>query len=148
MGRVARFLAVPVGDKARLLTAATLLLVVRVGIFVVSLSRCRRLLLTVAAIASRIVPGSPTPPRVARAVDVADTYLPGQRTCLMRSLTSETLHRLYGHEIDHRIGVDKTDDGTFEAHSWIEYDGEILIGDLEDLSRFEPLPSLNEADWL
>ncbi|WP_276253338.1 lasso peptide biosynthesis B2 protein [Halomontanus rarus] len=147
MGRIAGFLAVPVGDKVRLLVATTLLLVVRVGVFVVSFSICRRLLLTPAAALSRLVPGSPTPARVAQAVDIADTHLPGERTCLMRSLTTETLHRLYDHDIDHRIGVDKTDDGTFEAHSWIEHDGEVLIGDLEDISRFEPLPSLNGADW-
>lgn len=143
MGRLSGFLAASVGDQARLLTAATLLLAVRVGVFVLPTERCRRLLVTPATACARFVPGSPSPARVARAVEVADRNLPGHRTCLMRSLTTEALLRLYDHEVDHRIGVDKTPDGEFEAHSWIEHDGEVLLGDLEDLSRFQPLPSLN-----
>lgn len=148
MGRITGFLAIPFGDKARILTAITLLIVVRVGVFVVSFDRFRRLLLAPMAPLSRIVPGSPGLTRVVWAVEVADRHLPGHRTCLMRSLTTEALLRLYAltDDIDHRIGVDKTADGEFEAHSWIESDGEILIGDVEDFSRFEPLPPLSERD--
>lgn len=163
MGRIAGFLAVSTGDKFRLLLAAALLVTVRVGIVVVSFDRCRRSLLAPARLLSGIVPGSPSPSRVAWAVDAADRSIPGHRTCLMRSLSSETLHVLYGHDVIHRIGVDVNppDDadrpyrspGTavtppagidFEAHSWIEHDGTVIIGHLEDLSRFEPLPPLND----
>lgn len=147
-GRLSGFLATSFGDKARLVTAGTLLLVVRVGIFLVSFSRFRRLLVTPASVLSRLVPGSPSPVRIAWAVEVADATLPGERTCLMRSLTTETILCLYGldRDVDHRIGVDKSGGGGFAAHSWIEYDDGILIGDLEDLSRYQPLPSLNERE--
>lgn len=161
MGRLAGFIAIPIGDKGRVVTAALLLLVVRVGIFVVSFARFRRAVLAPAGALSRIVPGSPSPARVAWAVEVTDRTLPGERTCLMRSMTSETIHRLYGHDVVHRIGVDPdgeggggagpgpgAGDGTFMAHSWIEHDGEVLVGDLEDLSRFEPLPPLDGSDGL
>lgn len=144
LGRVGRFLRLSIGDEARLCTAAALLVVVRVAIVVVPFAAFRRVLLAPATVAARVVPGSPRPKRVAWAVDVADHYVPGERTCLMRSLTSETIHRLYGHEIVHRIGVDRTDDGV-KAHSWIEYDDEVILGDLEDFDRYEPLPPLNEG---
>lgn len=163
MDRVAGFLAVSTGEKFRLLLAATVLLTVRVGIVVGSFDQCRRWLLVPARLLSRVVPGSPSPIRVAWAVDAADRSIPGHRTCLMRSLSSEVLHVLYDHDVIHRIGVDANPPADadrshrssrpaitppagidFEAHSWIEYDGEVIIGHLEDLSRFEPLPPLND----
>ncbi|THE65155.1 lasso peptide biosynthesis B2 protein [Salinadaptatus halalkaliphilus] len=152
MGRISGFLSVPAGDKLRLVLAATLLVVVRIGVFVVPFSTFRRLLLAPATTLARIVPGSPAPVRIAWTVDAADRNCPGHRTCLMRSLTAETMHRLYDHAVVHRIGVDTASDGNdtaagsgcFQAHSWIEYDGSVLIGHLEDLSRFEPLPPLDE----
>lgn len=144
MGRVSGFLRVPIGDKARLLVATCLLLITRVGLFVVSFSRFRRLLLAPTGPLARVVVGSPPPGRIAWAVDAADRALPGERTCLMRSLSAEWLHRCYGHRIVHRIGVDKAD--SFEAHSWIESEGEVILGDLEDLSRFESLPPLTGGE--
>ncbi|RQG90974.1 lasso peptide biosynthesis B2 protein [Natrarchaeobius chitinivorans] len=172
MGRVTGFLAVSIGDKGRIVTAAVLLLVVRLSFVVVSFAAFRRRLLALSSSLSRIVPGSPPPVRVAWAVEVTDRTIPGHRTCLMRSLTSEAIHSAYGHDVVHRIGVDPdgpgdehavdtSDDGDhttgsagdeididrpgggeFEAHSWIEHDGTVILGDLEDLSRFEPLPPL------
>lgn len=211
MGRLSRFLSVPIGDKFRLGLAVILLLLVRVGVFVVPFATFRSALVALTSSVGRLVPGHPTPYQVAWAVDRADSAVPGHRTCLMRSLTSETIHVLYGHDVVHRIGVataedddtddidgtdatgntdatdstdstDSTDDcdgdsnatrddgrrigspphsdpapastsvavpastGGFEAHSWIEYDGDVILGYLEDLSRFEPLPPLNETD--
>jgi hypothetical protein len=33
-----------------------------------------------------------------------------------------------------------------KAHSWLELGDEVLIGDLEDLSQYDPLPSLEMGD--
>lgn len=166
MGRIAGFLAVPIGEKFRLLVAAALVVLARVGFVLFPFRTFRRALLAFARPLARIVPGSPSPAHVAWAVDAADRSIPGHRTCLMRSVSAEAIHCLYGHEIVHRIGVapagtDESraadapateipahtglpdDTGGFEAHSWIEYDGSVLLGHLEDLARFEPLPPLN-----
>ena len=142
MGLIGQLRGLSLGDHARLLAASGLLVVARVGFVVWSLSGLRNLLLRAVAVGS-VVPGSPRPVRIIWAVDRADRYLPGSRTCLMRSVTSETLLRLYGYAPTHRIGVDRTGDDV-EAHSWIEHDGTVLIGGTGDLSRFEPLPPLNE----
>ncbi|ESP90005.1 lasso peptide biosynthesis B2 protein [Candidatus Halobonum tyrrellensis] len=132
------------GDQARLLTAAALLVTVSVGVVVGSFARLRDLLLWAGDAAAPVVPGDPTPARVAGAVDVADRGLPGDRTCLVRSLTAETLLRLYGYTPVHRIGVDTAVESGMKAHSWLEYGDDILIGEVEDLSRFTPLPPLDE----
>jgi hypothetical protein len=43
-----------------------------------------------------------------------------------------------------KIGVAKNKDGKLDAHAWVESQGQVLIGNLHDLSRFEPLIGWNE----
>lgn len=137
------FSSLPLGDQLRLLGGAVLLVSFSIAFAVGSFSRIRRYLLYVASRISPVVPGSPAPEQVIAAVTTADRYVPGYRTCLMRSLSAEVLLRLYGVVPVHYIGVDNTTD-EFEAHSWLEYEGRILIGDTVDLSKFETLPPLDE----
>lgn len=137
------FSSLPLGDQLRLLSGAVLLVSFSIAFAVGSFSRIRRYLLYVASHISPVVPGSPAPEQVIAAVTTADRYVPGYRTCLMRSLSAEVLLRLYGVVPVHYIGVDNTTD-EFEAHSWLEYEGRILIGDTVDLSKFETLPPLDE----
>lgn len=146
MDRIKSFLSMPVGDRVRLAVAAVQLVVLPVALSTLSFSRVRTVLVRGSIAASRVVPGQPTPYRLARTVEIADRHLPGERTCLVRSLATETLLRLYAHTPSHRIGVKKPEDGSVEAHSWIELDEEVLIGDLDDLSEYTPLPSLNGGD--
>jgi hypothetical protein len=146
MGRVVGLLSASAGETLRLLLSAALLSTVSLGIDRFSLSRVRAILLWTAGFARPLSPGTPTPGRTAWAVKIADRQLPGDRTCLVRSLAGETLLRLYGFAPEHRIGVDKGADGAVEAHSWLEHEGRILIGNLDDLSRYEPLPSLDHGD--
>lgn len=146
LSRVGGFLSVSHGDKARLLASVVLLILVWVGIAVRPFAGVRAALHQVVRTARPVVPGRPSPGRVVWAVDAADRHCPGDRTCLVRSLTSEALLRLYGYEPTHRIGVDKEAEDDLAAHSWLEYEGDVLIGDLDDLSRYEPLPALDDWD--
>ena len=134
------------GDQFRLALSVLLLVTVRASLSALSFSRVRGTLLRLAVAGERFAPGTPNPERIAWAVETADRRLPGARTCLMRSLTTEAMLRLYGHVPRHRIGVDRTAERTLEAHSWIEYEGRILIGHLEELSRFDTLPPLDGGE--
>lgn len=140
------FLSYPIGDQARLLVAAGLLIVLSRILDLAPFERVRRLLLWLSESGSAIVPGDPTPARVVGAVELADRALPGTYTCLERSLTTEVLLRLYAFTPQHRIGVKKASDGSVKAHSWLEFDGDIVIGDLDNLSQYEPLPPLNRGE--
>ena len=142
------FLSSRPGDQARVALGAALLVSVSIGFAVGSFSRIRRYLLRLCDLAASVVPGTPSPERVVSAVDAADRHVPGHRTCLMRSLTAEALLRLYGFAPDHRIGVTRERDTEMKAHSWLELRDDVLIGDLEDLSRYEPLPSLQMWEQL
>lgn len=142
MGWTSRFRALSVGDYPRLATAVALLLVIDLAVVVLPFARFRNGLVRAASTLGAVVPGTPSATRIVWAVEVADAKLPGERTCLVRSLTAEVLLLLYDIRPSHRIGV-HPDDG-LEAHSWLELDGDVVIGDLEDLSRYEPLPPLDD----
>lgn len=141
-----RYLRLPIGDKARILIAVVLLVVNRAGLRTIGFSRLRNVLVSISNVSANVVPGSPTPERIAWCVFVADNYIPSNRTCLMQSLATEVMLRMYGYVPEHRIGVSKGEDESVVAHSWIEYDGEVLVGDHEDISRFNPLPPLDRSE--
>ena len=136
------------GDLARVLLTIPLLLTLPVVLTVVVMSRTRASLLWFSNHGSRFVPGDPTPHRVVSAVKVADDRLPVSRSCLVRSLTAETMLQLYAFEPNHKIGVTTESTDSITAHSWLEYRGEVLIGDVDDLDRYEPLPSIDDTDEL
>lgn len=76
------------------------------------------------------------------AVEVATRYMPGRAKCLARALTTQILMKQQGYAPELKIGVAKAENGKFEAHAWIEYQGNVTIGYLTDLYRYIPLPSI------
>ena len=140
--RIREFIALPVGDKARILVATILLNILSISISILPFSRVRGVLLRLSTILTRIVPGEPSPAHIARTVDIVDRCVLGDRTCLVRSLSTEMLLALYGYAPRHVIGVSQNSKGELTAHSWLEYEGEILIGEQDDISEFEELPPL------
>ncbi len=75
------------------------------------------------------------------AVRRASRLVPGA-TCLPQALTTRVMLERHGIPNELLIGVAKTDDGTLEAHAWIEVDDKVIIGNLNDLSRFHRMPEL------
>lgn len=74
------------------------------------------------------------------AVNVSSKYMPGKVKCLARALTTEFLMNCLGYYPELRIGIAKGETEKLEAHAWIESQGKVLIGQLEDLARFQVLP--------
>lgn len=146
MNRLLKFLSARIGDQCRLLLAGFLLLLLPVVFSIGSFVQVRQRMMWISKWAARIVPGTPTYIRVVSAVKLADHHLPGSRKCLIRSSTAEVLLLLYEFTPEHRIGVAKEEDGEISAHSWLELDGDVIIGELDDLARFDPLPSLEVTE--
>ncbi|MBW4516109.1 MAG: lasso peptide biosynthesis B2 protein [Timaviella obliquedivisa GSE-PSE-MK23-08B] len=91
--------------------------------------------------------GSPVSPdypisHIVWRVNVSSQYMPGGAKCLARALTTQVLLHRQGYLPDLRIGVAKAAAGQLEAHAWVEYQGRVVIGQLKDLARYLPLPSL------
>ena len=78
---------------------------------------------------------------IVKAVNTSTYYMPGGAKCLARALTTQVLMKQQGYSPQFCIGVTKTELGKLEAHAWIEYQGQIVIGELPNLSLYLPLSS-------
>jgi Transglutaminase-like superfamily len=76
------------------------------------------------------------------AVNWSCKFTPGGAKCLARALTVKVLLDWNDCPADFKIGVAKNGDGKFEAHAWIEVEGTVVIGQLQNLEQFTPMPSL------
>lgn len=82
--------------------------------------------------------------RIVWAVRVATRRLPGT-TCLVQAMTGHVLLRRRGIPASVRIGVTKDRVEGFQAHAWLESEGEVLIGGSDrSVGRYEPLAVLEE----
>jgi len=148
MRRLKLFFSLPNRDKLNLVVASGLLLLISAGLVVCSFKQVRTGVFRIGRLGRYILPGKAPVERIAYSVDVADARLPGNRTCLVRSLSTEVLLRAYNQRYEHRIGVEKTDSGGIKAHSWIEHDGDVLIGYVDNLEQYERLPPLHADEHL
>ena len=135
--RLREFRALSRTQKLSFCEAAALIVASKVLLTVAGLEDAQRCFGTV----SQFLPchrQSGAPESVRWAVLTAGSRLPGTYDCLARALTGSTL--LEASDSPHclRFGVDTQSD-TFEAHAWIESDGNILIGDVDNFGRFRPL---------
>ena len=143
MRRLRKFLRLPSTDRNLLISAVLLLAATRYGLQLLPFRIIRRLLAR--------------PPQRARgcsqtnqssreqivwAVTVASKYMPS--TCLSQALTAQVLLEKAGFSAHLRIGLVKGPDGQLRGHAWIESQGKVVIGALEDLSRYVTLPLQRE----
>lgn len=102
-----------------------------------------------------IVSQPPTVAEMIWAVDVSSWYALKPARCLARAFTLYLLMQWFGHVPTLRIGVAKPNESTdnaagspkpaIEAHAWIEYQDQIILGQIRDLERFAPLPSIEQV---
>jgi len=135
--RLREFRALSRARKLLLCEAAILIAASKLLLAVAGLEATERYFGT----ASQLLPcsrRSGSPASVRWAVLTAATHLPGTYDCLDRALAGSTL--LLANDQPHRLrfGVDTRSD-TFEAHAWIESNGGVLLGDVDDFDRFRAL---------
>jgi hypothetical protein len=63
--------------------------------------------------------------------------MPGEVTCLPRSIVAQTLLAREGVNARVRVGV-KFADGSFAAHAWLEDDARVLYDDPDVIATFAP----------
>jgi hypothetical protein len=74
-------------------------------------------------------------------IEKAGRRLLGDRACLTKALVGHYLLSRNGYPVRLRIGAAKTRGGKLEAHAWIEYVDQVIIGGPEsDLKHFIVLP--------
>lgn len=140
MRQIHRFLALSRSKKKLLLYAFVLLNGIRLALWMFPFGLVKRQL---AAVSTAWVCPAAKPPialaLIVKAVAIAGRHTPGKARCLVRALTTQALlnHYRYPHQL--HIGVMKKADCSVEAHAWIEYEGLVIVGGLDNLSEFKPL---------
>ncbi|MDJ0649131.1 MAG: lasso peptide biosynthesis B2 protein [Xenococcaceae cyanobacterium MO_188.B19] len=136
------------GDIFLVLRTSILLGLVRLGLWLLPFANLQKFLATLSQLLSPSKRSGDSEnktinfkvKKIIWAVNVSSKYMPGKVKCLARALTTELLMNLRGYEPELRIGVAKGETGKLQAHAWVESQGKVLIGQLEDLARFQVLP--------
>jgi Transglutaminase-like superfamily len=74
--------------------------------------------------------------KIVWAVEVSTQLSPGGAKCLARALTLHTLMQQQGYDPILQIGVIKNPLESLQAHAWVEYQGEVVIGNLPNLEQY------------
>jgi hypothetical protein len=143
MNRLHKFLGLPLADRRLLLKAALLLGAIRLGSWLLPFQSLRQLVAGLAQTSSRLRDADRLSiPRVAWAVATVSRNMP-KATCLTQALATQVPLGRRGHPAHLRIGAARSPAGQLQAHAWVESEGTIVIGRVDDLSRYTLLPSLD-----
>jgi hypothetical protein len=80
-------------------------------------------------------------------VDAARNWVPGRYQCLPSAYTAHLLLHRYGYDSEVHVGVRRDGQGKVEAHAWVHCNGRVVVGNVQDLGAFLPLPSLRSVKW-
>jgi hypothetical protein len=121
MGSLARFLALPPAERRLIVAATGLLAAARVGLWVLPFRWVHR---ASGAVANRPRPRGGGGPSVERIVWAEAPPGRAATTCLVRALAAQALLAHRGHASQLRLGVAGGSGRAFEAHAWLERDGD------------------------
>jgi hypothetical protein len=130
----------PVESKLLILASCFLFLTLRAGIAILGFNRLRKHQGKLGR--CLILVPRPSKADVVWAVETAGRH----KSCLLRALVAELLLKRAGCPTALRIGVargsprDTAGENSLAAHAWIECEGEILFGDVEDGLDYVALP--------
>jgi hypothetical protein len=142
MTRMVDFLVPGRETRAAALTAV-LLLGSQVGLRLSSVETVRRVLKwsTQRATGTGALSPSLAESEIRRAIGRVNGGLPGHRDCLTQALVAEALLSATGHSAQIHLGVTRNGEN-ITAHSWVEGDEDIVVGDAVDLDQFSRLGQL------
>ena len=140
--RTFKFLALPLFEKFFLLIACYHLVLWRIRLAFCSFSsllkKCRTSPLA-------RIPSAQLKPisSLVRLLNAANALVPGS-TCLSKAFAAHILLKKNGYLTDLHIGVLRNCDNLFQAHAWLSFQGEILIGMRPDLNDYRGILSEKE----
>jgi hypothetical protein len=131
----------PPAERRLLLMAASLMVVIKLGLTVLPYRRLRKLVDGASFVARRrpLVLAS-APELITRAVARASRTVPGA-TCLTQALAAKVMLERFGYPARVHVGIGRTEGAPVIAHAWVESDARIVLGGAE-LTRYTPLPAL------
>jgi len=146
MDHLRRFLRLPPAERFFLFRAVTLVAATRIALWLLPFRILRRISVKVDRACSAFQKrGEFSRDRAIWAIQVASRYVP-RASCLTQALATQALLGSSGIPASVRIGVAKSTAGNFEAHAWLESDGEILMGGADANQRYTRLFSFGSGE--
>ncbi len=139
--RIVRLVQLPSRERRQFLRAVPILAAVRLALWFLPLRTALRLTCRIRDRRGPFPANRPGVHDIAQAVRRAGRAVP-KANCLPQALAGQILLGRAGHESEVRIGVRQDPERGFEAHAWLEHRGEVVLGELPDMARFSPMPSL------
>jgi hypothetical protein len=142
MGRLLRFLGLPVAKQWLLIKAASVLAAVRTLLKVFPFPRVIPWMEAAGRRSGAPVADAQSPEDLAWAMGVAGGVLPGGHHCLSQAMALQILMRRRGYSCKVCFGVQKDAGSRLAAHAWLEHEGTVLIGgdNLHRLVQLTPPP--------
>ena len=145
MSKLYKFAALPWRGKWLYLNTAFWLLVVKAGLYLLPFERLRGWLARFGEPPDKSL-DSEKIREITEAISRLGHFLaPLRINCLPQALVGDLLLRCKGFDVQLKIGVLKNLDDQLVAHAWLEYQGQIILGDLWYLGQFTSFPSLSVA---
>jgi hypothetical protein len=141
MNAIRRYLRLSHAERAVLPRVAGLVAFIRLSLWVLPFAKVQHLLRRpmMAALFPNALAGWPVS-RLAWAVETTSRRIPSA-TCLTQSLALQFLLMRAGQSSALRIGVARSVARGFQAHAWVEWNGQTLIDRPEDVAFYTPLAS-------
>ena len=138
MGIIRSFLKLNSEDKYILIKSFLLLWIIRIILWILPFPVIQKTIskFTITSGESHSVPIE----KLTWAVVVMSRYVP-KATCLTRALTAQILLAGQNYNSNLKIGVSK-ENGEFEAHAWLEYDNNVVLGESE--VEYTPILDMGE----
>ena len=136
-----RYRALTADDRWLIVEAAMLLAVARLGIVGMRFSVLRRALDRAGRIHRRRPRGTPesSVARLGWAVAAVARRAPFRTTCLVESLAADAMLRRRGYASEIRFGVRPPSRGAITAHAWVEHEGAVVFGAVNELAEYSVL---------
>lgn len=143
MKQIRSFLALNWSDRWMLLQTYILLTSIRLGLLLLPFERLWKGLIKLGqrSCADPTKTVLQTLRQVLWAVNLSTRFTPGGAKCLARALTAKVLLDQRQCPIEFKIGVTKKD-GKLDAHAWLEFEGHVVMGQVEQLADYTAMPSL------
>ncbi|GAX39658.1 hypothetical protein NIES4075_06140 [Tolypothrix sp. NIES-4075] len=141
MKHLSKFIKLAYQEKKLLINTFFLLILVRLGLWLLSFKTLQQLLSSISNAKPKCQEKDHISiDKIIWAVEVSSHYMPGVK-CLARALTCQLFMSRHGYTSNLCIGVAKGQEGELKAHAWLENQGQVVIGDVADLSNFSQLAS-------
>lgn len=124
--------------KIKFLQAGFTLVLIKTGLAVLPFSTFRRLFYKISKSETTKNLTSQQISEVVWAVNTAANVIPLELVCLPRALATKFLLRKVP-SLSLEIGIEVNPHKAFEAHAWVEKEGEIIIGDWSDSVSYQRL---------